>query len=85
MFFADFLQPPGYFEIFSAAPFIPGFENFGPEDSELPVSFSASFSAAPITVPEPTSTLSFFTLGTLGAISTLKRKLKPSKSTANPR
>ncbi len=42
MFFADFLQPPGYFEIFSAPPFIPGFENFGPEDSELPVSFSAA-------------------------------------------
>ncbi|NEP07281.1 MAG: PEP-CTERM sorting domain-containing protein [Okeania sp. SIO2G4] len=84
MFFADFLQPPGYFEIFSAPPFIPGFENFGPEDSELPVSFSASFSAAPITVPEPTSILSFLALGTLGAVSTVKRKLKPSKSTANP-
>ncbi len=80
MFFADFLQPPGYFEIFSAAPFIPGFENFGPEDSELPVSFSA----APITVPEPTSTLSFLAIGTLGAVSTVKRKLKPSKSTTNP-
>ncbi|MGB3514714.1 MAG: PEP-CTERM sorting domain-containing protein [Microcoleaceae cyanobacterium] len=80
MFFASFLQPPGYFEIFSAPPFIPGFENFGPEDSELPVSFSATL----ITVPEPTSTLSLLALGTLGAASTLKRKLKPSKSTANP-
>ncbi|MGD1717035.1 hypothetical protein [Dapis sp. BLCC M172] len=80
MFFAGFLQPPGYFEIFSAPPFIPGFENFGPEDSELPVSFSA----APIVVPETTSTLSFLTLGTLGAVSTVKRKLKPSKSTTNP-
>ena len=30
--------------------------------------------------PEPTSTLAFLTLGTLGAASTLKRKLKPSKS-----
>ncbi|NEQ76335.1 MAG: PEP-CTERM sorting domain-containing protein [Okeania sp. SIO2C9] len=80
MFFADFLQPPGYFEIFSAAPFVTGFENFGPEDSELPVSFSAT----PIVVPEATSTLSLLALGTLGAVSTLKRKLKPSKSTANP-
>ncbi|MGD1699973.1 PEP-CTERM sorting domain-containing protein [Dapis sp. BLCC M229] len=80
MFFADFLQPPGYFEIFSAPPFIPGFENLGPEDSELPVSFSA----APIVVPEPTSTLSFLALGTLGAVSTFKRKLKPSKSKVNP-
>ncbi len=33
------------------------------------------------TVPEPTSTLSLLALGTLGAASTLKRKLKPSKST----
>lgn len=31
-------------------------------------------------VPEPTSTLSLLALGTLGAASTLKRKLKPSKS-----
>jgi hypothetical protein len=30
-------------------------------------------------VPEPTSTLSLLALGTLGAASTLKRKLKPSK------
>ena len=45
--------------------------------------------AAPLTqgrdgsaiVPEPTSTLSLLALGTLGAASTLKRKLKPSKST----
>ena len=33
------------------------------------------------TVPEPTSTLSLLALGTLGAVSTLKRKLKPSQST----
>ena len=33
------------------------------------------------TVPEPNSTLGFFALGTLGAASTLKRKLKPSQST----
>ncbi|BAZ32199.1 hypothetical protein NIES4074_47010 [Cylindrospermum sp. NIES-4074] len=32
-------------------------------------------------VPEPTSTLSLLALGTLGAASTLKRKLKPFKST----
>jgi hypothetical protein len=34
-----------------------------------------------IPVPEPSSTLSFLALGTLGAASTLKHKLKPSKST----
>ena len=32
-------------------------------------------------VPEPTSTLSLLVLGTFGATSTLKRKLKPSEST----
>jgi hypothetical protein len=32
-------------------------------------------------VPEPTSTLSLLALGTLGAASTIKHKLKPSKST----
>ncbi len=32
------------------------------------------------TVPEPASTFGFLTLGTLGAITTLKRKRKPSKS-----
>ncbi|WP_438357546.1 PEP-CTERM sorting domain-containing protein [Aphanothece sacrum] len=32
-------------------------------------------------VPEPTSILSFLALGTLGAGASLKRKLKPSKST----
>ena len=35
----------------------------------------------PTVVPEPTSTLSLLALGTLGAASTLKRKLKPSQST----
>ena len=34
----------------------------------------------PERVPEPTSTLSFLALGTLGAASTLKRKLRTSKS-----
>jgi hypothetical protein len=34
-----------------------------------------------VSVPEPTSTLGLLALGTLGAASTLKRKLKPSQST----
>jgi hypothetical protein len=33
------------------------------------------------TVPETSTVLSLLTLGTLGAASTLKRKLKPSQST----
>ena len=36
--------------------------------------------AVKISVPEPTSTFGLLTLGTLGAASTLKRKLKSSKS-----
>lgn len=42
---------------------------------------SANMTIIAAPVPEPTSTLSFLALGTLGAASTLKRKLKPSKST----
>ncbi len=75
VFFADFLDPPGYFEVFSAPPIIPGFENLGAEDSELPISFS------PSPVPELTNNLSLFTLGIVGVVSTLKLKIKISKST----
>jgi hypothetical protein len=63
-FFASFLPTPGYLEVFSAPPLITGFENFGSEDSELPISFSATI----ITVPEPTSILSLLTLGALGVV-----------------
>jgi hypothetical protein len=66
-FFADFLPTPGYLEVFSAPPFIPGFENFGLEDSELPIRFSATI----ITVPEPTSIPSLLVLG-IGALWALK-------------
>ncbi|GAX39210.1 hypothetical protein NIES4075_01610 [Tolypothrix sp. NIES-4075] len=75
-FFADFLTPPGYLEVFSAVPLVPGFENFGLEDSELPIRFSASI----ITVPEPNSIFGLLTLSTLGAGLALKRT-KPSKFT----
>jgi hypothetical protein len=75
-FFADFLTPPGYLEVFSAVPLVPGFENFGLEDSELPIRFSASIT----TVPEPNSIFGLVTIGTLGAGLALKRK-KSSKFT----
>ncbi|MDZ8259482.1 PEP-CTERM sorting domain-containing protein [Nostoc sp. ChiQUE01b] len=68
-FFASFLPTPGYLEVFSAPPIIPGFENLGLEDSELPINFSATI----ITVPEPASILSLLILGTLGPLSLLKR------------
>jgi hypothetical protein len=38
------------------------------------------FKSKKVTVPEPTSTLSILALGTLGAASTLKRKLKQKQS-----
>ncbi len=75
-FFASFLPIPGYLEVFSAPPFVPGFENFGPEDSELSISFSASI----VTVPESTSIVSLLAFGTLGVVSVFKRQ-KSSKFT----
>lgn len=69
-FFADFLPTPGYLEVFSAPPIVPGFENLGSEDSELPINFSASI----ITVPEPTSIVGLLALGTLAPCIVLKRK-----------
>ncbi|MEH2314353.1 MAG: PEP-CTERM sorting domain-containing protein [Nostoc sp.] len=75
-FFASFLPTPSYLEVISAPPLTPGFENFGTEDSELPISFSATI----ITVHEPTSILSLLALATLGAPSAFKRN-KLSKLT----
>ncbi|MEH2350064.1 MAG: PEP-CTERM sorting domain-containing protein [Nostoc sp.] len=75
-FFASFLPTPSYLEVFSAPPITLGSESFGPEDSELPISFSATI----ITVPEPTSVLSLLALGTLCAGSAIKQN-KRSKFT----
>ncbi len=75
-FFASFLPTPGYLEVFSALPIVPGFENLVSPDSELPISFSATI----ITVPEPTSILSLLALGTLGAGFVPKRKKLISQS-----
>ncbi|WP_392535658.1 PEP-CTERM sorting domain-containing protein [Nostoc sp. C117] len=46
-FFASFLSRPAYLEVFSAPPLTPGFENFGDEDSEDSISFSATIIAVP--------------------------------------
>ncbi|MEA5601526.1 PEP-CTERM sorting domain-containing protein [Nostoc sp. UHCC 0252] len=45
--FSSVLPTPSYLEVFSAPPLTPGFKNFGKEDSELPIRFSATI----ITVP----------------------------------
>lgn len=69
-FFASFLPTPSYLEVFSAPPLTRGFENFGPEDSELTISFSATI----VSVPESTSILSLLALATLGTTSVFIRK-----------
>jgi hypothetical protein len=54
-------------------------ENIGlsPTDNVDALDTAMNDPVKPTTVPEPTSTLSLLILGTLGAASTLKRKLKP--------
>ncbi len=76
-FFASFLQPSIFLEIFSAPPFIPGFENLGTEDSELPVNFVAS----PIIVPEPNHTISLLLFSSLSTALGFKRQFFAKKST----
>ncbi|MCZ8200775.1 MULTISPECIES: PEP-CTERM sorting domain-containing protein [unclassified Microcystis] len=52
-----------------------------PEPAPLPNEFGDTEIFSPLIVPEPSAILSLLALGTLGAASTLKGKLKPSKST----
>ena len=67
-FFASFLAVPGYLEVFSAPPFVPGFENLCSEDSELPIKFSATIHTVPETVPESSSGIALFAVfGLMGA------------------
>jgi hypothetical protein len=70
---------PGVIAGFSEILFSPS-EGFFTENPAT-IQLVATAKADGKTVPEPTSTLSLLALGTLGAASTLKRKLKPSKST----
>ncbi|MDB9392058.1 PEP-CTERM sorting domain-containing protein [Microcystis aeruginosa] len=46
----------------------------------IPITKKHYIAGSPFTIPEPSSTLSLLALGTLGAASTLKRQLKPTKS-----
>jgi hypothetical protein len=54
--------------------------SFGGGASEFGFSVEVEDTITAVPVPEPTSTLGFIALGTLGAASTLKRKLESSKS-----
>jgi hypothetical protein len=92
--FADFpLTPelPNYFVVFDLMVNTSEFQNLVGLGTQYaagslnnpthPIQYSG-LGIIPIeTIPEPTSTLSLLALGTLGAVSTLKRKLKPSQST----
>jgi hypothetical protein len=72
-FFASFLPTPGYLEVFSAPPLIPGFENLGPEDSELPIKFSATIRS----VPESSSGIALLAfLGLMGGREFVRSKYK---------
>jgi hypothetical protein len=67
------------FEIPGASYLIANIEGIGnPGGNEFSVNFLQQHEEP---IPEPSSSLSLLALGTLGAASTLKRKLKPSKST----
>lgn len=77
-FFASFLSPQVYLEVFSTPPFVT--EALGPEDSELPISFSATLQSA--AVPEPSAIPGLLTFTVLAASGTARRhwqkqKLKP--------
>ncbi|MEM1369172.1 MAG: PEP-CTERM sorting domain-containing protein [Cyanobacteria bacterium P01_H01_bin.15] len=77
VFFASFLDPATYLEVFSTGTFDPGFENFGSEDGELPVTFDSELPVtflATISVPEATSVPAFLALGLLGAGYVSKRR-----------
>ena len=82
-FFADFSQPPEYLEFFSAPPFTPGVA--GPQDSELPIRFSATLAPVPETA---TWSLLLAGLGMLGLITLCRRhylRAVPSTSEAQSR
>ena len=61
--------------------FEPIFLDFTPREGSLVKVGLPTMKGAPEAVPEPNSLLGLVALGTLGAASTLKRKLKPSQST----
>ena len=74
-FLADFLSPQSYREFFSTPPFIS--ESLEPQDSELPISFSATLQP----VPEPSTLAGLLTFSSLIVSSVVKncwqkRKLK---------
>ena len=68
-FFASFLSPPDYLEFYSAPPFTGG---TGPEDSELPISFTVT--AVPEIDPNSLGSVLALVMGSLGLLE--RRRLK---------
>ncbi|MBV8886182.1 MAG: hypothetical protein JO235_19615 [Chroococcidiopsidaceae cyanobacterium CP_BM_RX_35] len=75
-FFADFLSPQVYLEVFSAPPFISG--SLGPQDSELPISFSANLQ--PAAVPEPSPLPGLLAFSGLVVSDVVRRRCRLSRS-----
>ena len=67
LFFADFLDPPGFLEVFSAPPFVEGSENLGPEDHEVAVTFTATIVPTGDSSPRATRLPLWIGLGSLGS------------------
>lgn len=70
-FFADFLSPQGYREFFSTPPFISG--SLEPQDSELPIRFSAKV------VPEPSILPGLLTFSSLVVGGVIKKRWQKRK------
>ncbi len=66
-------KPPTYLEFFSAPPFVSGVT--GPEDSELPIGFSAT----PTPIPEPAWELLLAGLGMLSLVTRWPTVSAPSE------
>ncbi|MCZ8192639.1 MAG: PEP-CTERM sorting domain-containing protein [Microcystis sp. LE19-338.1B] len=76
--FDSLVEPQDTYSLLTGSTFLADDPN---NIAQFSIATNPTESPVSCTVPEPTATLSFLVLGTLGFASTLKRQLKPSKST----